>query len=305
MKIFVTGASGLIGQAVVRMLAGQDHWVVALTRSPGHARHLQSLGAEPLQGDLTHHRRFSDALRDCRAVIHLAGSAPDEGDEAGCHRLDVDGTRNLLEALPHRSIERFVHASSAAVLGQQGGDWVGEAVEPGALTPHGASKREAETLLTNAHRIFKLPAVMLRFGLVYGPGSFFGRMLDHLRAGDLAPPRRVLEAHWGLVSAHDAARACLHMLHRGRPGEAYFVADDHPQTAAEVLTVAARQLHLKGLPRPGLLSRWRMSASMTAAMGLSLRPRNDKLKRETGFAFEHPSLPAGLPAMLREEVPVG
>jgi nucleoside-diphosphate-sugar epimerase len=298
-KVFVTGSTGFIGQAVVRHLLEGGHEVLALTHSAAHARRLKARGVEVVVGDLTIHVRPTESLRGCRAVIHLAGSAPDEADAALCQRLDVEGTRMLLESIARETIDRFVYASSAAVMGDQQGEWITEAVPPAPRTPHGQSKLLAEKLLLEAHALWRLPVVLLRFAHVYGPGGFFGRLVERLQSGDLSLPRKLQGVQWGLLSVEDAARACVLALNRGRAGEAYLIADDKPHSLGAVLALASEKL---GLPphrvANSLLGRWR-SKNLALPLGDSARPRNEKMKRELGVRLLHPSIDDGLTAVMK------
>ncbi len=306
MKVFLTGASGHLGQVLVRHLLAEDHQVVALNRSPAAAKRLRSQGAEVVAGDLLHPTRLTNHLRDCQAVIHLAGSSLDEADVEHCRRIDTEATTRLLESIARERIERVVYASSVAVMGDQDGQWVTEALPPAPGTPHGQTKLETERILLEAQRLWSLPAVVLRFAHIYGPGGHFGRLTQELRERQLTLTPKVLEAQWGLVSVEDAARACLHALTHGRPGQTVFVADDHPQALGDVLATLSRTL---GLPpvrvAKRMLERWRLDKARLSELGESLRPRNAKLKSEIRFRLNHRSLADGLEAVMKPGVEAG
>lgn len=303
MKVFVTGASGLLGQAVVKLLLSEGHSVLALTRADAHAKQLRELGAETLKGDLTHRARLADHLRPCEAVVHLAGSRVGDTDAAHCRRLDSDGTQILLESIPRDGIKRVVFASSVAVMGDQMGEWVTEALPPEPKTPHGESKMRAERILLDAHKLWRLPVMVLRFGHIYGgnprPAGLFGTIIEDLQDGKLALPRSVLEAECGLISLSDAANACHAALSNGRPGQVFFIADDKPCTWQEVFDLLAKA---HGVPpvkvARGLLGRRRTGQIPIDALSLSVRPRNAKAKSDLGLRLSHRSLAEGLGSVL-------
>ncbi len=298
MRVFVTGASGLIGQAAARQLLAEGHEVVGLTRSRSQANRLQRQGIEAVVGDLTHQHRLSEPLRGCQAVIHLAGSAPDELDEAQTLRLDYEGTKLLLESIPRGHLERFVFTSSVEVMGDHQGEWVTEALDAQPSTPHGVAKLRTEKLLLDAHALWRLPVAILRLGLVYGPGGFFGRMVDRLQAGELTLTKKLEDVQWGVLSVEDAARACIAAIPKARSGQIYLVADDKPQTLGTILDSTSSALGLPPPRRPNAFMALLKGKSMPLPSA-SARPRNEKFKRDMAFKFHHPSLREGLAEVMK------
>jgi nucleoside-diphosphate-sugar epimerase len=237
-------------------------------------------------------------LHGYHAVIHLAGTTPGSDDPKLCERLDLGGTKRLLEALSREHLRHFVYTSSMAVYGNQHGDCVNESVAPQPRTPHAKAKLFAERMLLDAHRVWGLPVTILRLAHLYGPGSCLERFVERLCQREVMLPSQSSQITWGFVSVHDAARAVMGALHASHAGEVYLVADDHPMPLHEALKITAGHLGHSRLPRSGgFLQRFRHRGQPPLALSESASPANEKLKRDLRFVFEHPSLTAGLRAM--------
>jgi nucleoside-diphosphate-sugar epimerase len=183
--VLVTGATGFLGASLVRSLLSSGAHVRVLVRSPNKAKAAADRGADTIVGEITDEAAVRAALSGVSAVFHLAGRLLVPGVPASEYRrTHVDGTRLLLaccQELP--SLRRFVHCSTTGVLGVTGNE---PADEYGPLRPtnvYEATKAEAELAVRDTwHEGF--PAVIVRPGLVYGPGDlhlvgFFRTILRH------------------------------------------------------------------------------------------------------------------------------
>jgi len=297
-KVLLTGASGCLGQRVLSLLRRESHDVTALSHSRSQAKRFRAEGIESAVWDLSMPCPLEVELHGYQAVIHLAGTTPGIDNAKLCERLDLGGTKRLLEALSREHLRHFVFTSSMAVYGDQHGDCVNEAVQPQPHTPHGKAKLYAERMLLDAQRVWGLPVTILRLAHLYGPGSCLERFVERLCQREVTLPSQSHQITWGLVSVHDAARAVMEALHITRAGEIYLVADDHPMLLHEALKITAGHLGHTRLPRSwGLLQRFRHRGDPPLALSESASPANEKLKRDLRFVFEHPSLAAGLRAM--------
>jgi nucleoside-diphosphate-sugar epimerase len=189
MRIFLAGATGVIGVRLVPLLLASGHEVAGMTRSPEKADGLRALGAEPVVCDVFD----ADALRDAvvsfgpDVVMHQLTELPDDpgrvGELAAANsRIRREGTRNLLAAADAAgSVRRFLAQSVAWQL-------QGEA---------GAATEELERAVLGRR------GVVLRYGRLYGPGTYF--------TGEApSPPRiHVDEAARLTVSALDAPSGVL------------------------------------------------------------------------------------------------
>jgi nucleoside-diphosphate-sugar epimerase len=162
-KVLVTGSSGRVGSAIVGVLAGQGVEVRGLDRSPGtQTTHV---------GDLTDARAVVDAARGVDAIVHTASlHVPDlnRASRADFASVNVDGTRNLLDAARRHGIRRLVYSSTTSLYGRamEPSDravWVDEALDPRPRDIYDETKLEAESLCRLATEEGSVACVTLRF----------------------------------------------------------------------------------------------------------------------------------------------
>lgn len=170
--VLVTGGSGFLGSVLVRRLLAEGHRLRVLVRSPSRAREVADLGAQPVIGRIEDREAVGDALHGVGTVYHLAGRLLVPGvPEDEYRRTHVIGTRVLLEAmLRERPVPRLVHCSTTGVLGATGDVPADEEAPWRPSNIYEASKAEAEAAVRRAIDD-GLPAVIVRPGLVYGPGD--------------------------------------------------------------------------------------------------------------------------------------
>jgi len=187
-RVVVTGGSGFVGRSVVAALLarGQDVTIVDRAEHPG---------VPTVVGDLTDPGVRDAALDggDVAGVVHLAAitsvlrsiDAPAE-----TVRLNVDMTAQLLEGCRTRGIDRFLMASTNAVVGDVGHARVDESAPLRPLTPYGATKAACEMLLSGYAGAYGMATCALRFTNIYGPGmarkdSFVPRLMRAALSGEL------------------------------------------------------------------------------------------------------------------------
>ena len=172
MTTLVTGGTGFLGASLVPRLLATGERVRVLARSEEKARSLAHAGAEVVVGDITNASAVAEAVNGASVVYHLAGRLLAPGVPAvEYRRTHVEGTQLLLERCRRSpALQRFVHVSTTGVLGATG---VRPADESAPLRPtnvYEATKAEAELAVRRASQDW-LPAVIVRPGLVYGPGD--------------------------------------------------------------------------------------------------------------------------------------
>lgn len=179
--MLVTGASGFLGMALVQRLLAEKVGVRILVRSPAKAAALTELGAEAVVGDVTDRDAVRKAAHGVRVVYHLAGRLLVPGVPAREYeRTHVDGTAVVLEcAAEQAELARFVHCSTTGVLGVTGDDPADEMAQPRPTNVYEATKARGERLVRDASAA-GLPVVIIRPGLVYGPGDL--HLLGFFRA---------------------------------------------------------------------------------------------------------------------------
>jgi nucleoside-diphosphate-sugar epimerase len=180
-RVLVTGGTGFLGTRLVHRLLSERVAVRVLVRSPAKAKPLIDDGAEVVVGEITDEQAVAASLEDVSVVYHLAGRLlipgiqPDE-----YRRTHVEGTRLLLShCLRQSGLERFVHCSTTGVLGATGDRPADESAPVRPTNIYEATKAEAETAVRSAWPD-GFPAVIVRPGLVYGPGDL--HLLGFFRA---------------------------------------------------------------------------------------------------------------------------
>jgi nucleoside-diphosphate-sugar epimerase len=178
--VLVTGATGFIGRRLVARLAADGHRVRALVLPHDDAARLAHAAVEVVRGDVTDRGAVLTAARGARRVYHLAAVVGDWGPDALFERINVGGTRAVLDAAATAGAERVVMVSSIVVYGSQlhGGVADEDAPREHGLGPYGRTKRASEELALDHHGFGRVPVTVVRPGNVFGPGS--GLWVDEL-----------------------------------------------------------------------------------------------------------------------------
>ena len=119
MRVFVTGGTGFVGKPTVGRLIEDGHQVRCLARRASSTGELQRLGCETAYGDVTDKASVLEGMRGCEWVVNLANLYSFwEPDKDLYRRVNVEGTRNVMEAALEASVAKVVHVSSFVVWGK-------------------------------------------------------------------------------------------------------------------------------------------------------------------------------------------
>ncbi len=301
MRVFVAGATGVLGRCVVPRLLAKGHGVVALARSEANERRIRDLGGEPRRADLFHLDEVTDAASGCDAVLHLATAIPTKArstraDWALNDRIRREGTRNLVHAAAQNGAELYVQQSVIFVYGDRLGEQVDEASPIGErLAPILESARDMEEIVQSASRD-GLATVILRFGSFYSHDAAHTRMAFEMarknqsvvigRGTNYTNPIHVDDAAAAIVLALDK-RATLR-------GDVVNICDDEPATARSIAELIAEELNARG-PRnvPTFLARLLLGSHLVSAVTASVRCSNRKAKERLGFRPTYPTYREG------------
>lgn len=305
MKIFVTGATGVVGRRAVPLLAAAGHEVTAVARTPEKARRLEHAGARPVTVSLFDADGVRRALAGHDAVINLATHIPRstlqillpwawrEND-----RIRREASSVLVDGALAEGVPRFVQESFAPMYPDRGGEWIDEEVPPNPAR-YNRSTLDAER---SAARFTHGggTGVVLRYAGFYGPdASHVPDLIRFARRGMSALPGRP-EAYISSLSHDDAAAAAVAAL--TVPAGIYNVGDDEPLRRAEFGAVIAAGI---GVPPPRPQPAWmaRLMGSIGELLSRSVRISNRKFREAAGWAPRYPSLREGWPALLAEMGP--
>ncbi len=245
MTVLVTGAAGFVGSAVVRRMLGRGYAVRALVRQTSDRRNIDGLEVETVVGDLTDRASLVDALRGCTGLCHVAAAyrlwVPDP---APMFRVNVDGTRDLLEAAAEAGVERIVYTSSVATLGILPGGAPADEDTPAAFAdmigPYKQSKFRAEELVRRLIASRSLPVVIVNPSTPIGPGDVrptpTGRMIVEAAAGRMPA---YVDTGLNVVHVDDVAEGHVLAFEKGDVGERYVLGGED-MALKDILAAIAR-----------------------------------------------------------------
>jgi len=171
-RALVTGANGFVGATLCRKLVEQGASVRGLVRRTSDLSLLQGVPVEQVVGALEDRPSLVEATRGVEVVYHVAAAVTDWGELAYFRRVNVEGTRHVLEAAAQNGVPRFVYVSSVAVHSFTGArDMDERSPQWPTPFPYCQSKREAEALALAYHRQGRISVTIVRPGDVYGPGD--------------------------------------------------------------------------------------------------------------------------------------
>ncbi len=187
--VLITGVTGFIGSQLARRLIESGHYrVKGLTRRQASMPELQAMGVEPVLGDITDPVAVNRAVEGCDLVYHCAAFVGEEGNKEQVWEVNVQGTKNVVDAALAAKIARFVHVSSCAVYGSLQRFEIDESTPARIVgNVYSDSKVAAEEIVIRGYEDHNLPIVIARPSQVYGPGSnqFTIRPIQIIREGKM------------------------------------------------------------------------------------------------------------------------
>jgi dihydroflavonol-4-reductase len=232
MKILVTGADGLLGSNLVRELLSRGHTVRAFVQPGRQQKTLAGLDIEKFNGSLVNKTEVENAAIGCHAIIHCAASTSVWPARSGVtNMVNVDGTRNILEAVKKHKIEKLIYIGTANSFGFGSKEAPGVEGNPYKSATYGLdymdSKFKAQQLILNEVKENALPAVIVNPTFMFGPydsnpssGAMIVAVFKSKVPGYTAGGRNY-------ICAKDAAVAIANALTKGRIGECYILGNQN------------------------------------------------------------------------------
>jgi 2-alkyl-3-oxoalkanoate reductase len=310
MKVFVAGATGVLGRVLVPQLVARGHAVVGMTRSASKQDLVRGLGARPVVADALDPDAVAQAVASAEpeVIVHelTALSGPMTVRDARhperfrgaimTNRLRMEGTDHLLAAGRAVGARRFVAQSFGAFRWARTAGPVLTEADPLDPNPPASLRTVVEGLLYLERAVTSIEwgeGLALRYGAFYGPGTSISLAADAVMAAPIRKRRFPIVGDGGGVFSQihidDAAAATAIAVEHGQPG-IYNIVDDEPAPVREWLPVLASALDAKP---PRRIPRWlgRLAAgeaatlTMTEVKGAS----NAKAKHELGWQPRYPS----------------
>ena len=295
MKVFVAGASGVIGTRLVSQLIEQGHEVVGTHRSPGSAERIRVLGAEPVALDLLDARAVREAVLEAEpdAIVHEATALAEarftrnfDKTFAETNRLRTEGTEALLVAARGAGVRRFVAQSFASARYVREGGWVKTEDDPLEATWPAGGVESADAMRDLEEAVLAANGIVLRYGVFYGAAN---DGLVHPVRKRQYPIVGDGDGCFSWIHLDDAAAATVTALEHEGPA-IYNIVDDEPAPVREWLPVLAKALGAEPPRRmPVRLARL-LAGDVAVMMGTESRgASNAKAKRELGLTLRYPS----------------
>jgi dihydroflavonol-4-reductase len=250
-RVFITGASGFVGGALLDALCDRGDEVVALARSEASATALRARGAaEIVRGDLLDGDALSAGMAGCELLFHVAGvNTMCPTDPAAMMRANVDGAAIAVRAAARAGVGRVVYTSSAAALGEAQGT-IGREDSPHRgwfLSHYERSKHDGELAALAAARESGVELVAVNPSSVQGPGRAggTGKILLAYLNGKL---KAFIDTRLSLVDVRDCTAGHLLAAERGTPGARY-VLNGVTLTSLEALAIISELTGIDDEPR--------------------------------------------------------
>lgn len=227
MKYLITGATGFIGPYLIRKLIDRENYCRCLARDPQKCKIPASPNLEVVAGDVTRPETLKGIADDIDCVLHLATLGHMSNFAVPPEMflfVNVNGTENIMREALASGVKRIVHCSSVAAMGICEDNPATENSRCFPHHPYGKSKLKAEERIRSLVGNQGLPACIVRFSMVYGPGDWRDMLkLTRLAKKGLFPKIGSRPKLTPLVHVDDAVQGILLAAEKGTPGETYLI----------------------------------------------------------------------------------
>jgi dihydroflavonol-4-reductase len=228
MKIFITGGTGFIGQHTVELLTKTNHQLTLLVRKTSDTSFLKNQNIKKVFGDITDKQSIMDGMKDCDSVINIAGHYTFwEPDNKIYSKINIEGTRNVMECASELGIKKIVHVSTAGIYGNTRDKPFNEesAVGTTQYSEYFKTKYEGDKIAWGLYNEKGLPLVVIYPVCVLGAGDTkaSGRYIQDLINRKL-PATVFKNETFAFVYVKDVAQAIVNALEKeNNIGEKYLV----------------------------------------------------------------------------------
>jgi dihydroflavonol-4-reductase len=305
MAVFVTGGTGFIGSHLVEALVRNNEQVYALARKTSNTDRLKNLGVTLVDGDVTDASSLKGAMKDCQTVYHLANRyemwLPDK---SLFYKVNVDGTRNVLNEAMNAGVERVVYTSAAEALGGEKGEIATEETRhSGVFRSEHCRTKYLGLVEALKLRDRGLPLVVIMPCAVIGPGDFkaTGKIILGLLNQKL-PGIFFGDSSIAFVYVKDVVEGHMLAARKGKVGEKYILSSEIlkvreffeticnigkvPMPTREISPAVATMLaYMMEFRSFFTKTPPELSLALVRVMGHGMMFDNSKAKRELGMKF--------------------
>lgn len=298
MRVFVAGATGVLGRRIVRQLVARGHVAVGLVRTDASERTIRSLGAEPRRANLFDEESLTKAAEGCSVVIQAATAIPTKvrtgpRDWVMNDRIRREGTRCLTAAAGRVGAGAYLQQGIVWSVRAPGGVTFDEDASP-VNDPILASSLDGERIAREAGSAHGFRVAILRCGGFYSVDGWHTRIL----ADSLSRGRPILvdggRAVWSFIHAEDAATTFVSAAEWPKSG-VWHVVDDRPVALSEFLGELARLLGTRPPRRlPRSLARLLLGRYTADLLATSFPTSNARFRVDFRWAPTYPTFAEGL-----------
>jgi nucleoside-diphosphate-sugar epimerase len=297
-KVFIQGATGVLGCRLVAAFSAEGHEVAGATRSEAGERAVRERGGKPVRADVFDEKAMTEAAEGADVVIRAATHIPQKArvkpsDFAENARLRTEGTRVLLKAAVAVGARAFLQESIVWVAQPADGSPFTEEspVRPGPILD---SMIQAEQMAQSAARDGPMTVTTLRLGNFYGPEAWHTRFIGDLLSKGEAPIMGTGDAQLSVVHVEDVASAFVVAAQRPREG-LFHVVDQAPVRVRDQMNTLASLL---GAPPPGhvspLVARLFVGRYTVEFFTTPMITSNARFREAFGWAPKYPTFREGL-----------
>ncbi|MEM3791360.1 MAG: NAD(P)-dependent oxidoreductase [Candidatus Micrarchaeaceae archaeon] len=285
----VTGASGRLGRKLQEALLAKGYEVRSLVKRK-EIIHVLPAGVIPVIGDIRDREKIQSAVENVEVIFHLAAIVRTEREkQEDILQVNVDGTRNIMDAAESKGVEHVIYSSTVDVYGIRRKEVLNEESELRPVDIYGFSKANAEMVIGEYSRV---PSTIFRISTIYGPGfeeSFF-KIFKSIKEGKAYIIGRG-DNHLSIVHINDVVDAFLLAEERRNKGKRIFnLSDGNSYTqkslfdlAADLLKVPRVERHLNRVLVNILFKRRGISRDELRFLSSDRRIDITKIRNELGF----------------------
>lgn len=251
MNILVTGGTGFIGEYFIPQLLDKNHNVRLLVRNKDKAIKLFGGRCEYFVSDITDTKSLVGCCKDIDIVFHMVAKVgnelPNEKNMREFIKVNVDGTKNIIEEAKRENIQRFIFVSSIAAMGIVNEKPITEKSKCDPYLPYQISKYEAEQIVLKESRENKFPSIIIRPTKVYGIGEheLSYNIIGKLCKKGVIPVIGKGESYNSNVYVTDLVQGLLSTLDKGKFGEIYILTAEDSIAMNKVIKIIGNILNKK------------------------------------------------------------
>ena len=305
-EIFVTGGTGYVGSALIEEARKSGRDIVVLTRSADKAKQLKAQGVEAIVGDLLVDGPWQRTLAECESIIHLA-SPPTWGKKVtkkvaaafsdGHYQMTV----RLLDLINNNKIKNIVYIAGTSYYGDTGENAPRD--EAYISMPKGWGPYIAPSVkVLDYYKKLGLPITTVFPAQIYGAASWMEQLfMKPLYNQKPVYSLKGYSPYFSPIHVEDTARACLHLVDKGVPGERYILCDTQPMRSEDFMKLIEQELKVQGkiVKIPKWLCQMIIGPVLTEYATAHTLFSSNKLQ-ETGFQFKYKSAKEGVPQVVKQ-----